>query len=91
MSDQWIDLESKYYMQVTRRQPIVLQKGDGVKVWDTSGKEYLDFVAGWAVNSLGHSHPVIVNAIEKQVRELVQVSNQFYSIPHYPFFLHSYL
>lgn len=81
MSDQWIDLESKYYMQVTRRQPIVLQKGDGVKVWDTSGKEYLDFVAGWAVNSLGHSHPVIVNAIEKQVRELVQVSNQFYSIP----------
>ena len=47
------DLESKYYMQVARRQPIVLVRGQGTRVWDEDGKEYLDFTSGWAVNSLG--------------------------------------
>ena len=77
----WIDLENKYYMQTVRRQPIVLVKGEGTKAWDDFGKEYLDFVAGWAVNSIGHSHPVIVNAAVEQAKTLLQTSNQFYTIP----------
>jgi acetylornithine/N-succinyldiaminopimelate aminotransferase len=47
----------------------------------TGAKKYLDFVGGWAVNSLGHCHPVVVKALEKQARTLIQASNQFYTIP----------
>ncbi|MQG06091.1 MAG: aspartate aminotransferase family protein [SAR202 cluster bacterium] len=81
MKSEWIDKENKYYMQTVRRQPIVLVKGEGTRAWDDFGKEYLDFVAGWAVNSIGHSHPVIVNAAIEQAKTLLQTSNQFYTIP----------
>ena len=81
MKSEWINKENKYYMQTVRRQPIVLVKGEGTKAWDDFGKEYLDFVAGWAVNSIGHSHPVIVNAAVEQAKTLLQTSNQFYTIP----------
>ena len=80
MSD-WMELERRYYMQVARRQPIVIVRGEGTRVWDDAGKEYLDFTAGWAVNSLGHCHPSLVKAVVEQVRTLVQTSNQFYSVP----------
>jgi len=50
-------------------------------VWDEDGREYLDFVGGWAVNSLGHCHPVVVEAVTEQVHTLIQTSNQFYTIP----------
>jgi acetylornithine/N-succinyldiaminopimelate aminotransferase len=50
-------------------------------VWDDNGREYLDFVGGWATNSLGHCHPVVADAVVEQVRALIQVSNQFYTIP----------
>ena len=75
------DLESKYYMQVARRQPIVIVRGQGARVWDEDGKEYLDFTSGWAVNSLGHSHPVQVKAIQEQAATLIQTSNQFFTVP----------
>jgi acetylornithine/N-succinyldiaminopimelate aminotransferase len=78
---EWIDLENKYYMQVARRQPIVIVRGDGTRVWDDEDKEYLDFTSGWAVNTLGHCHPVLVRAVEEQARTLMQTSNQFYTIP----------
>ena len=78
---EWIDVESKYYMQVARRQPIVIVRGEGTRVWDDDGKEYLDFTSGWAVNSLGHCHPALVKALEEQVRTLLQTSNQFYTVP----------
>ena len=78
---EWIDLESKYYMQVARRQPIVIVRGDGTRVWDEDEKEYLDFTSGWAVNTLGHCHPALVSALEDQARTLTQTSNQFYTIP----------
>ncbi len=68
-------------MPVFKRQPLVLVRGEGVRVWDEQGKEYLDFVGGWAVNVLGHCHPVIVDAISRQAGTLIQVSNQFYTIP----------
>jgi acetylornithine/N-succinyldiaminopimelate aminotransferase len=56
-------------------------KGKGARVWDENGKEYLDFVAGWAVNSLGHSHPVVVKALTEQAKELIHTSNQYYTVP----------
>lgn len=75
------DQESLYYLQVVRRQPVVIVKGDGTKVWDEDGKEYLDFTAGWAVNNLGHCHPVVADAVAEQARTLMQTSNQFYTVP----------
>ncbi len=78
---EWIDLERKYYMQVARRQPIVIVRGEGTRVWDEEDKEYLDFTSGWAVNTLGHCHPTLVRAVEEQARTLMQTSNQFYTIP----------
>ncbi|MQG00479.1 MAG: aspartate aminotransferase family protein [SAR202 cluster bacterium] len=77
----WIDLENKYYMQVARRQPIVLVEGRGSYIWDEDGKEYIDFTAGWAVDTLGHCHPDLVNAIQEQAKTLLQTSNQFFTIP----------
>ncbi len=52
-----------------------------LRVWDDKGREYLDFVGGWAVNSLGHCHPVMVKALVEQAKTLIQASNQFYTIP----------
>ena len=78
---EWKELESKYYMFLVRRQPMVLEKGEGARVWDVDGKEYLDFTSGWAVNNAGHSNPVIAEAIAEQAKTLVQTSNQFYTIP----------
>jgi acetylornithine/N-succinyldiaminopimelate aminotransferase len=77
----WQELEKQYYMQVIARTPVTLVRGEGARVWDDAGKEYLDFVAGWAVNSLGHCHPVVAEAVSKQVKTLIQASNQFYTIP----------
>ncbi len=77
----WIDLENKYYMQVARRQPMVLVEGKGSYIWDEDGKEYIDFTAGWAVDTLGHCHPELVKAIEEQANKLLQTSNQFFTIP----------
>jgi predicted acetylornithine/succinylornithine family transaminase len=79
----WQKLEEKYYMRTFThvRLPVTLVKGKGARVWDDKGKEYLDFVAGWAVNSLGHCHPVVADAVAKQARAIMQTSNQFYTVP----------
>jgi predicted acetylornithine/succinylornithine family transaminase len=77
----WQKLESKYFMPTIKRMPITLVKGKGVQVWDDNGKEYLDFTAGWGVNSLGHCHPTVAGAIAEQAKTLIQTSNQFYTIP----------
>ena len=68
-------------MRTGIRVPLTLVRGQGAWVWDDQGKQYLDFVGGWAVNSLGHCHPVVVEALEKQAKTLIQASNQFYTIP----------
>ena len=81
MATDWKAAESKYYMHLVDRQPMVLVRGEGTKVWDDNGKEYLDFTAGWAVNNIGHSNPVIADAVAQQARTLVQTSNQFYTVP----------
>lgn len=77
----WFEEESKYYMPTFKRLPVTLVRGQGNLVWDENGKEYLDFVAGWAVNSLGHCHPVVVEAVCQQVNQLIHTSNSYYTIP----------
>jgi acetylornithine/N-succinyldiaminopimelate aminotransferase len=72
---------SHYIMNTYNRFPIVLRKGRGVKVWSSDGKEYLDFVGGVAVNILGHCHPRVVVAIQKQAQRLLHVSNYYYIEP----------
>ena len=64
-----------------RRSPVTLVKGDGCRVWDENGKEYLDFIGGIAVCSLGHSSPVVSKALCEQSKKLVHVSNLFYTQP----------
>jgi acetylornithine/N-succinyldiaminopimelate aminotransferase len=81
MMTNWQELESKYFMHTVDRVPVTLVRGKGARVWDDEGREYLDFVAGWAVNSLGHSHPVVAQALAEQAKTLIQTSNQFYTVP----------
>jgi predicted acetylornithine/succinylornithine family transaminase len=81
MTTDWKAKEAKYYMHVVNRQPMVIERGEGARVWDVDGKEYLDFTSGWAVVNLGHAHPVVTKAIQDQAATLMQTSNQFYSIP----------
>ena len=66
-------------MQTYKRFPIVLTKGEGVRVWDNDGKCYLDFLAGIAVNALGYNHPAIRETIHKQADGLIHTSNLFYT------------
>jgi len=77
----WQELESKYFMHTVERVPLTVVRGQGARVWDEEGREYLDFVGGWAVNSLGHCHPAVTKAISEQAHLLIQASNQFYTIP----------
>lgn len=77
----WQELEQKLFLRTFSRVPLTLVRGQGAWVWDDQGKKYLDFVGGWAVDSLGHCPPVVVEALEKQAKTLIQVSNQFYTVP----------
>ena len=77
----WQELEEKYLMNTFKRLPLTLVRGQGARVWDDNGKEYLDFVGGLAVNVLGHCHPEIANALAEQARTLIQTSNLVYSVP----------
>ncbi|MBN1323999.1 MAG: acetylornithine transaminase [Methanotrichaceae archaeon] len=70
--------ESRAIMNTYTRQPICLVRGSGARVWDAEGNEYLDFVAGVAVNSVGHCHPRVVQAIKAQVERLIHTSNLYY-------------
>jgi len=77
----WIAEERRYLFQNYGRQPIVIERGEGTRVWDTEGREYLDFVGGLAVTSLGHAHPVLTEAVAKQASTLIHMSNLFYTTP----------
>ncbi len=74
-------LTDKYVARTYARIPIALVRGKGTRVWDADGKEYLDFLAGIAVNSLGHCHPAILRAIREQSRKLLHVSNLYHILP----------
>ncbi|VUT25650.1 MAG: Glutamate-1-semialdehyde 2,1-aminomutase [Candidatus Methanolliviera sp. GoM_asphalt] len=70
--------ESRYIFQTYTRQPIVIVRGEGARVWDINGKEYIDCVAGIAVNGVGHRNPIVVGRIKDQLDRLMHVSNLYY-------------
>ncbi len=73
--------EERYVMQTYKRAPVQFVRGEGSRLWDAEGKEYLDFLGGISVCSIGHCHPAVVEAVREQARELMHVSNLFYSEP----------
>lgn len=74
-------IDRQHYLQTFRRYPVVLDHGEGARVWDVEGNEYLDALAGIAVTSLGHHHPQVTRAINEQASKLIHISNFFLSVP----------
>ena len=74
-------LDADYLLPVYARLPVTLVRGSGVKVWDANGKEYLDFLAGIAVNALGHCHPKMVAAIQEQAATLIHTAGYYFTAP----------
>lgn len=74
-----IEETEKYYLPVFGRYPMVMELGQGCRVWDNEGNEYVDAFAGIAVNSLGYNHPVLVKAISEQASKLMHCSNLYYT------------
>lgn len=74
-----MEREAWSIFQTYTRQPLALARGSGARVWDVEGKEYLDFVAGIAVNNVGHCHPKVVEAIKRQSEILIHTSNIYYT------------
>jgi acetylornithine aminotransferase len=80
LSQNWIDRAEQCVMKTYGRYPLVAVRGEGCRLWDADGKSYLDFLAGVAVNNLGHCHPKVVAALREQAGKLLHCSN-FYQIP----------
>ncbi len=76
-----VDLADKYMFHTYGRFPVTLVRGEGCRVWDEEGREYLDFVGGIAVCALGHCSPLVTEALDEQSRKLVHVSNLYYTKP----------
>lgn len=74
-----IEETEQYYLPVFGRYPMVMELGQGCRVWDDEGNEYVDAFAGIAVNSLGYNHPVLVKAISEQAAKLMHCSNLYYT------------
>jgi len=74
-------LEREHLVPAYARMPVEFVRGEGALLWDAEGNEYLDFQTGLAVNSLGHCHPAVVEAIGEQAERLIHVGNLFYSEP----------
>jgi acetylornithine/N-succinyldiaminopimelate aminotransferase len=78
-SAQIVAWDKEYVMGTYARQPVVFIRGEGARLWDADGKEYLDFLAGIAVCGVGHAHPRVAQAIAEQAATLTHVSNLFYN------------
>ena len=76
----FIEAASPHVMNTYGRVPIALERGEGVRVWDVNGKQYLDGLGGIAVNTLGHNHPRLVPALQEQLAKLIHTSN-YYHVP----------
>jgi predicted acetylornithine/succinylornithine family transaminase len=74
-------LERDHLVPAYARMPVEFVRGEGARLWDADGNEYLDFQTGLAVNSLGHCHPAVVEAIREQAQRLIHVGNLFYNEP----------
>jgi len=81
ITEELVQCARQYLMDTYTRYPLAISRGQGSRVWDVEGREYLDFLAGIAVNVLGHCHPKVTTALEKQARHLVHTSNLFYTEP----------
>ena len=77
--DEIVRKYEKYVFQTYTRQPLAIKKACGAVVTDVNGKEYIDCVAGIAVNNVGHCHPAVVDAIKRQAEQLIHVSNLYYT------------
>ncbi len=77
----YTELDHRHYLQSFKRFPVVIEKASGSRVVDTEGKEYIDALAGIAVNSTGHCHPAVVRAVSEQAALLMHISNFFLSKP----------
>ena len=75
------ELESEFAMPTYVRAPVQFVRGDGARLWDSEGREYLDFFAGLSVHNAGHCHPAIVAAVREQVATFAGSSNLYYSEP----------
>ena len=76
----FIEAASPHVMNTYGRVPIALERGQGCRVWDVNGKEYLDALGGIAVNTLGHNHAKLVPALQEQIAKLIHTSN-YYHVP----------
>ncbi|HEX3173938.1 MAG TPA: acetylornithine/succinylornithine family transaminase [Solirubrobacterales bacterium] len=74
-------LERRYLMQTYRRAPVEFVRGEGAQLWDSEGREYLDFLAGISVCSVGHCNPAVLAAVREQAGRLIHVSNLYYTQP----------
>ena len=73
--------EANHFLPVVKRHASIMVSGLGARLRDAEGREYIDLMAGWAVCSLGHSHPELVAAIREQAGQLMQTTNVFYTLP----------
>lgn len=80
-TNEYMEQSEQYVLHTYNRFPVVLDHGDGVYLYDTDGKEYLDFAAGIAVYALGYNYPGYNEALEKQIHKLIHTSNLFYNVP----------
>ena len=76
-TEETLELYTDYVMPTYVQIPMALSKGKGARVWDAEGKEYLDFFPGWAVSGLGHCHPRVVKAVQRQVGKIIHISNNY--------------
>lgn len=76
--DKWMQLADKVIAPTYTRFPVMLIRGKGIRVWDNTGKEYLDFISGLGACNLGHCHPAVTEAVRDQVDSLIHVSNLFH-------------
>lgn len=79
LTQQYISLEDRYGAHNYHPLPVVLQRGEGVYVWDVNGKRYYDFLSGYSAVNQGHCHPRIINALIKQAQQLTLTSRAFYN------------
>ena len=79
-TDKVVMMYEKYIMKTYGRVPFCLEKAKGSRVWDIDGREYLDFFPGWAVSGIGHCHKLVADAVAKQAKKLMHVSNNYYSM-----------
>ncbi len=80
-TNNYMEESEKHILHTYNRYPIVLERGEGVYLYDTEGRKYLDFAAGIAVNALGYAHPAYTKALQEQMEKLMHISNLYYNTP----------